>query len=279
MQAVTISSSYGGWSPLAALRRHQADMASAMERLATGKKINRASDGPADMVAIESLKGDSAAAVEQIKALDRENSHLAAQEGAESVVADLVLELQGLTVSAANTGATSETERKAMQVEADSILQTISYLGATSTYNGQKLLDGWDPSNMGKVTVEDGEGKSTGYSLADLASGGQLSLFSGDMNVAQRVVEAASGSIADSRGSIGADMRSNESRMRALAAEQEGTEGARSLLEDVDVASEISRLVRARTLQQASLFAAAISQHGEGTVLKLLSGAGIDVTA
>jgi flagellin len=166
-----------------------------------------------------------------------------------------------------------------MQVEADSILQTISFLGGTSTYNGEKLLDGWDPSTMGKVTVDDGNGQSTGYSLADLASGGQLNFFSGDMNVAQRVVETASDSIAVSRGSIGTQMRSNESTMRALAAQQEGTEGARSLLEDADFAAEVARLVRAQTLRQAAIFATAVSTNQSGTVLKLLGQAGIDVSA
>lgn len=279
MSGISISSSYGGWSPLSALRHSQNEMASAMERLATGKRINRASDGPADVGAIAVLTGDAASALEEIKALERENNRLAAEEGAQSVVGDLVLELRGLTVSAASTGGRSESERKAMQVEADSILQTIAYLGTTSTYNGQKLLEGWDPSTMGTVTVDDADGRSTGYSLADLGTGGQLSLFSGDMNLAQRIADAAAETIAVSRGSIGADMRSNESRIRALGAQHEGVEGIRSLLEDADVAAEVSRLVRAQTLQQASLFATAMSQHGKGTVLKLLSGAGIDITA
>ena len=71
MAGISISSSYGGWSPLSALRQSQKEMASAMERLATGKRINRASDDPADVGAIAVLTGDAASALEEIRALER----------------------------------------------------------------------------------------------------------------------------------------------------------------------------------------------------------------
>jgi flagellin len=271
--SISISSSAGGFSPLGALRRHQADMASAMERLATGKRINRASDGPADMIAIEHLKVDVTRALEEIELLERENLHLAAREGALSVVDDLVMELRGLTVAAANTGGVSEAERRAMQIEADSILQTIDFLGATSTYNGEKILKGLDASHMGTVQMDDGEGGTTTYSLADLRSGGRLNLIDGDLMMAERAASAAVEGGAVGRGSIGAQMKANESRMRALHAQAEGSEGARSLLEDADVAAEVARLVRSQTMQQAALYATAMSQHNKGTVLKLLGGA------
>src|SRR5256885_6977174 len=63
-------------------------------------------------------------------------------EGALGEVSSLLLEVQGLTNQAANTGALSPQEVKANQLQVDAILNSINRISNTSQFNGVKLLNG-----------------------------------------------------------------------------------------------------------------------------------------
>jgi flagellin len=268
MHGVSIS----GWTPLGALRRSSDEVAASMMRLATGKKVSRAADAPADMVAIENLKVDDTRLTKEIEGLERSSLRLSARDGALSVIDDLVTELHGLAVAAASTGATSDSERRANQQQADSILQTITFLAGSTVYNGERILEGLDPATMGRVEGTDEDGASTGYTLADLGSGGRLTLYGDDPELAERVAKSAEEGIWMGRAAAGAEMKQNDSRVRALLSQREGEDSIRSLLEDTDMAAEVSRLVRAQTMQQAALYATTLSRHSHETVLTLLQG-------
>src|SRR5204863_6267435 len=63
-------------------------------------------------------------------------------EGALSEVSALLLEIQGLTNEAANTGALSAEEIKANQLQVDAILNSVNRISNTTQFNGIKLLNG-----------------------------------------------------------------------------------------------------------------------------------------
>ena len=54
----------------------------------------------------------------------------------------LLLEVQGLTNEAANTGALSQQEIQANQLQVDAILNSINRIANTTQFNGMKLLNG-----------------------------------------------------------------------------------------------------------------------------------------
>ena len=93
----------GGYGLRLALERAQAGVGDSLEKLATGKRINRASDDPSGLVAAETLKVDRTKLDRTIRGFERESSFLGAKDGALSALGDLVLELEGIVVSAANT--------------------------------------------------------------------------------------------------------------------------------------------------------------------------------
>ena len=175
------------------LTRMSAVMNTSMERLATGKRINRASDDPAGMVAAESMTAEQKSLQAQIEALDREEYRTGAREGAASVVSDLLVDLNGLALAASNTGGTTEAEREAMQLQADSILQTIDHISNTTRFNGEQVINGYTARAMGHVSADQQgpDGTTASYSLADLARGGRLNLIDGDFELAQKSIEAA----------------------------------------------------------------------------------------
>ena len=125
---------------ISALQRHQVSVNKSLERLATGKQINRASDDPAGLMRADSLMFDIRKIEKNLEAGEMAFSFVGAADGALSVVADMLLQLKGLVVSAANRGAMSGGEREALQIEADAILDGISLLTNTTVFRGQRLL-------------------------------------------------------------------------------------------------------------------------------------------
>src|SRR4051812_45591938 len=107
------------------LNRHQQALNTSMGHLATGKRINKASDDPAGSAAAESLGAEIVSVKREMDGYVFEEKRLGAVDGAQSVIGDLLVQLSGLIPASANTGGLSPKEREANQVEVDSILQTI----------------------------------------------------------------------------------------------------------------------------------------------------------
>jgi flagellin len=161
-----------------------------------------------------------------------------------------------------------------LQIEANSIVQSINYVAQTSTFKGEQILSGFDAASLGQGTatrtLEDGTVETYTYSLADLQGGGALNLTAGDAEAAQAAVKAAADSVAASHGSIGAREQEIEAQQRALQSELENTSAARSQIEDADYAKETATLVRDQVLQQASLYASALAQDQVRLLTKTL---------
>jgi len=127
---------------LFSLQRAQANVNTSLTRLATGLRINRAADGPAALIASENLRSQLAGLEAASRNIDRASSVLSVAETGLSEVGSLLGDLDALAVSAANTGAMSDAERRALQIEADSILRAIDRTGVGARFGGQGTLDG-----------------------------------------------------------------------------------------------------------------------------------------
>lgn len=249
------------------------NIARSLEHISTGKRINRASDDPAGTIAVERLNTDALVLQKKIDGLEQQNYYLAAREGAHAALGDLLIELDGLTVRAANRGALGEGELDSMQIEADSILDGITFILQTSQYKGQSLFMGAGITSLGGVTGTGEEGggeEGKRYTLADLGQGGSLDLLSGDLELAQKVTESAVSHNSNARAGIGAKMNANESEIRQHMVELEAVTGEQSRIEDADYAFEISELVRNQVLQQAQLAMMQVGQQSAETVLSLI---------
>src|SRR5262249_36733045 len=73
---------------------------------------------------------------------DRASSVIATTEGSLSEVSDLLSSIKGLVVEAANTGAISDEERTANQLQIDSAIESITRISNSASFGGLKLLNG-----------------------------------------------------------------------------------------------------------------------------------------
>ena len=118
------------------------DLNTHLQRLSTGLKINSGKDDPSGLIASENLRSEIAGINQAVSNTQRADNVINTAEGALSEVSSLLLSMQSLTNQAANTGALSNDEIKANQLQVDSILNSINRISNTTQFNGKKLLDG-----------------------------------------------------------------------------------------------------------------------------------------
>ena len=261
----------GSLRALNAIGNSQRDLTTSLERLATGKRINRAADDPAGLVAVNDFKGRIAEINGMLRALDQEEFSLGAREGAASAQQDLVLELKGLIITGANRSALAPEEIDALQTQIDGLVGAIDFVSNTSTYKGQQILQGINSTTIGAGAVSAPDGSA--YTLADLRTGGRLSLRSGDLEAADKLLGGATSFMSTQRATIGSRLQSIDSQRRSLGTELANIDSARSLIEDTDYAEETAKLVRSQTLQQAAIYVKQAAQQQQAdSVLALLKG-------
>ena len=124
------------------LSKNQGDLATRLQRLSTGLRINSGKDAPAALIASETLRSEINGIHQAIDNSSRAGNVINTAEGALSEVSALLLEVQSLTNEAANSGALSPQEIAANQLQVDAILNSINRISNTTQFNGVKLLNG-----------------------------------------------------------------------------------------------------------------------------------------
>jgi flagellin len=124
------------------LSGNQSNLNLRLERLSTGLRINHGRDDPAGLIASESLRSEITGLTKSIENSNRAINVIATAEASLAEVSKLLLDIRGLVNTAANTGARSDTEIKADQLQIDSLIESIDRIANTTTFNGKKLLNG-----------------------------------------------------------------------------------------------------------------------------------------
>ena len=137
------------------LNRSNADLATRLQRLSTGLKINRGADDPAGLIVSERLRTEIAGATQAIENVERAASVIATTEGALQEINTLLVSIKSLAIEAANTGAFSKEEIEANQLQIDSAVESITRISNTASFAGLKLLNGsLDYLSSGLVTSQ-----------------------------------------------------------------------------------------------------------------------------
>ncbi len=124
------------------LNRSNNDLDVRLQRLSTGLRINRGADDPAGLIVSQRLGSEISGLEQAVKNSERASSVISTAEGALTEVSDLLNSIKGLVVEAANTGAISDEERRANQLQIDSAIDTITRISTSTSFGGLKLLNG-----------------------------------------------------------------------------------------------------------------------------------------
>jgi flagellin len=124
------------------LAASQKSLNSTQQRLSSGLRINTGADDPAGLIASEGLKSEIAGINQAIDNSSRATNVISTADGALGEVSSLLNNIKGLVVQAANSGAMSEDEIKANQLQIDSAVEAITRISSNTTFAGLHLLDG-----------------------------------------------------------------------------------------------------------------------------------------
>ncbi len=124
------------------LNKSNLDVSQSLQRLSTGLKINRGADNPAGLIVSERLRTEISGVNQAIDNIERASNVIATTEAALQEINTLLVSIKGLTIEAANTGAFSEQEIEANQLQIDSAVESITRISNTASFAGLKLLNG-----------------------------------------------------------------------------------------------------------------------------------------
>ncbi len=266
----------------------------AMQRLASGYRINSAKDDPAGLQIANRMTSEING-LGQANRNAADGSALAATyEGALDETVNMLQRIRTLAVQSAN-GTYSQAERDAITQEMNSLADEITRIAEDTTFAGETILLGEDSSmfNKGMFTLQ--VGPNTGNTittdftqsmkLKDIATAAGLNDDSvvdanghfviknqDDANALIDHVDAMIGVVDAQRGQAGALQVRLDSTMRLNSTMQANLSDARSRIRDTDYAEEVSNMLSAQIRQQASLQMFMMANQQGNLILQLLGG-------
>ncbi len=124
------------------LEANQAAMNKTLEKLSSGLKINRASEGPASLVISEQMRAQIAGLTQAIDNSESAISLVQTTEANMSEIANLLVSMRQLAIHASNEGVNDEVMLEADQKEIENALFTINRIANQAQFGQKRLLDG-----------------------------------------------------------------------------------------------------------------------------------------
>ncbi|MGH7244008.1 MAG: flagellin [Phycisphaerales bacterium] len=124
------------------LGQNQQGLATSLERLSTGLRINSGKDDPAGLIASNNLSAEITGKNAAISNANRADQVVNIAAGGITEVSSLLTQLQGLVTASSSAAGISESEKQANQLQIDSILQTVDRISSSTSFQGVRLLNG-----------------------------------------------------------------------------------------------------------------------------------------
>ena len=145
----------------------RAEMEQAMERLASGKRINSAGDDAAGLSISNRLQAQTRGLSQAIRNANDGVSLADTAEGTMQEVTNMLQRMRELAVQSSN-GTYNDADRASLDAEISQLKDEIDRIAETTTFNNKVLVDG----SFGTLQLQLGsnEGQSLAVELADLRS-------------------------------------------------------------------------------------------------------------
>ncbi len=127
-------------------------MASSMEKLSSGYRVNRAADDPAGLVISEQFRAQIAGLNRAVQNSEASINMIQTAEGALNEINNLLVGMRELAIHAANEGVNDVNQLAADQAEITNAISTIDRIAANTQFGTKKLLDG-SAANAAAITT------------------------------------------------------------------------------------------------------------------------------
>ncbi len=256
-------------------------LATAMERLSSGYRINRAADDAAGLAISEKMRGQIGGLAQAQRNAQDGISLVQTAEGALTEVHSMLQRVRDLKVQYQN-GTNSADDKDAIAAEVAQIAQEVGDIVTDTKFNGTAVFGA--TGFTFQVGANDGESITT--TAADFNStiavsglnelttitttaGASTALETGGLSTLT-LVDQAIKTVSKVRADFGAVQNRLEHRLNNLATYQENLTASESRIRDVDMAAEMTKFTKLNILQQAGTSMLAQANQAPQGVLSLL---------
>lgn len=244
----------------------------AMNNISSGLKLNGAKDNANKIEQSESIKIQIISNAAAQKNIQDTSSMIQTFDGAMSEMNNCLSRLKELTVQAGN-GAMTQSDRKSIQMEVDTLTEHITYMADNTEFNGVKLLN-----KDGKIETMIGafKGEITEIPQIKLTSEG-LGIDKFDLLNYQNIdncnnaVNSAIIKMSSARSTLGAIQSRLEQSYDNVEDNNIVLEGAKSRIADADIAEEMLKFSESQIFIQSSISLMAQSNKIPQDALQILA--------
>ena len=245
---------------------------SLLEKLASGKQVNDATDGAAAQQIIDRLTSEVEGSRQAVSNVYDGISLAQVAEGGLSSINDDVNRIRELTLQS-GSGILRDGDRQALQSEISQLQDNISQTIEQTNFAGKPLLSedgalsfqvGANAGNSVDIETQDFASQLSSVLSIDLTSGTSIN---DALSAADDAIELVGGA----QGELGATQNALQSTARNLTQANVNAAESRSRIQDLDFAQATSQQAANDVLSQSALTIQAQANQQEGQVLALLS--------
>lgn len=227
-----------------------------LEKLSSGKRINRAADDAAGLSISEKMRGQIRGLTQASRNAQDGISFLQTAEGAMDEVSSMLVRLKELSIQKANDTYDSD-DITNLESEMTELGEEIGNIITTTVFNGKNI----DGSIDVVLTDDDSVTTTIGTTITDPAL---------DDESTTSEIEAAITSINTARSTLGAHQNRLESVSRNLDSTVENLQAAESRIRDTDMAKEMMNFTKNNILLQSATAMLAQANQAPQAILSLL---------
>ena len=285
----TINTNISSLNAQRSLGMNQASLATSMQRLSSGLRVNSAKDDAAGLAIAERMSAQVRGMNAAVRNANDGISLAQTAEGSLGKVGDALQRMRELAVQSAND-TNSASDKNSLDKEFGELAKEVQRVLGATTFNGKHVLGSeagilqfqvganTTANDTIDITTPDMTTDLTIIAVAGTDNTGALrSVIDSTANTSAihlviNSIDAALNNVNAQRAVLGASQSRFDSVISSLQVSVENQTAARSRIMDADFASETANLSRAQILQQAGNAMLAQANQLPQQVLKLLQG-------
>jgi flagellin len=270
------------------LSKSSSAVSAAMQRLSSGLRINSASDDAAGYAISQGLTAQVNGLQQASQNVSDATSMVQTADAALNNVQSMLQRVSELAVQYQN-GDLSTSDKTDIQNEVNQLTSEIDRQKGSVQFNGINLLDG-TANGSGAVSFQVGPGASDSLSVSfqniegsgnldssvgftnwtNAANGGKV--FDLSQTNAVSLIQGAINNISSLAATLGAVQNRLQYTSNAISVTQENMSSSLSNIQDVNMATEMTKMTQQQVLQQAGTAMLAQANSQPQLVLKLITG-------
>ena len=260
------------------LRQVSTEGQDSLEKLSSGKRINKASDDAAGLAIATNLSAQTRGLRQATRNANDGISLVQTAEGGINEVSNILIRLRELSVQAASD-TVGDKERGFLDKEYQQLTQEVDRIAQATVFNGSSLLNGESETGTldfqvgafaGEQNVIKFDANETNITSDSIGIAGSGVVGKETAKDSIEVIDNAINQVSGQRANLGAIQSRLQSTVSNLEIQTINQDAARSTIEDADVAAETAKMASNNVIKSAGISTLAQANAIPNSALRLI---------